>query len=218
MTERADLMKALLSFSSDFIRNRVQLLLDAHAISSQYIDSQLLISEIVQFPDAGLLIADDQNIRNIMNISNLSSIKTLVISGGSEVSASIYIDMLENVDGIIHQDFSDETLIQAMEEISNGMAFICPRIASSLKTYFQYQKNRFSHLSEKELEVVKLLVRGERYATIAELLNMSINTVRFHVKNIYRKHNIHNKTVLSRYFHDLVYNHTASFKPIYTEV
>ena len=211
-------MKALLSFSSEFLRNRVQSLLEAHAISSQHIDSQLLLSEFLQVSDADLLIADDQNIHNILNINNLCSVKTLVISGGSEVSASIYIEMLEKVDGIIHQDFSDETLIQAMEEISNGMAFICPRIASSLKTYFQYQKNRFSHLSEKELEVVKLLVRGERYATIAELLNMSINTVRFHVKNIYRKHNIHNKTVLSRYFHDLVYNHTASFKPIYTEV
>ncbi len=217
-TERADLMKALLSFSSEFLRNRVQLLLNAHDISSQHIDSQHIISEFLQVSDADVLIADDQNIRNLLNIINLSSIKTLVISGGSEVSISLYTEMLENVDGIIHQDFTDETLIQAMEEISNGMAFICPRIASSLKTYFQYQKNRFSHLSEKELEVVKLLVRGERYATIAEMLNMSINTVRFHVKNIYRKHNIHNKTVLSRYFHDLVYNHTASFKPIYTEV
>jgi DNA-binding NarL/FixJ family response regulator len=218
LTERADLMKALLLFSSDFLRNRVQSLLDAQAISSQHIDSQILISEFIQVHDTDLIIADEQNMHNILNISNLNSIKTLIISSGSEAGASIYIEMLENVDGIIHQDFTDDTLIQAMEEISNGMAFICPRIASSLKTYFQYQKNRFSHLSEKELEVVKLLVRGERYATIAELLNMSINTVRFHVKNIYRKHNIHNKTVLSRYFHDLVYNHTASFKPIYTEV
>ena len=211
-------MKALISFSSEFLRNRVQLLLNAHDISSQHIDSQYIISEFLQVSDADVLIADDQNIRNLLNIINLSSIKTLVISGGSEVSISLYTDMLEKVDGIIHQNFSDETLIQAMEEISNGMAFICPRIASSLKTYFQYLKNRFSNLSEKELEVVKLLVRGERYATIAEMLNMSINTVRFHVKNIYRKHNIHNKTVLSRYFHDLVYNHTESFKPIYTEV
>lgn len=211
-------MKALLSFSSDFLRNRVQLLLDAHAVSSQHIDSQTLLAEFTQVADADLIILDDENIHNILNTSNLNSFKTLVISGGSAAGASIYIEMLENVDGIIHQDFSDDTLIQAIEEISNGMAFICPRIASSLKTYFQYQKNRFSNLSEKELEVVKLLVRGERYATIAELLNMSINTVRFHVKNIYRKHNIHNKTVLSRYFHDLVYNHTESFKPIYTEV
>ena len=218
MADKADLMKALLLFSSDFLRNRVQLLLEAHAVSSQSIDSQWLHSEFFQAADADLIITDDCSINNVLNINKLNLFKILIISSVSEAGASIYIEMLENVDGIIHQDFTDETLIQAMEEISNGMAFICPRIASSLKTYFQYQKNRFSHLSEKELEVVKLLVRGERYATIAEMLNMSINTVRFHVKNIYRKHNIHNKTVLSRYFHDLVYNHTASFKPIYTEV
>ena len=211
-------MKALLSFTSDFLRNHVQLVLNAHNVPTQSIDSQLLQSEFFQAANADFIITDEFNVSNILNNNNLSSCKILVISGEAQTHASIYIEMLKNVDGVIHQDFSDETLIQAMEEISKGMAFICPRIASSLKTYFQYQKNRFSHLSERELEVVKLLARGERYATIAELLNMSINTVRFHVKNIYRKHNIQNKTVLSRYFHDLVYNHTASFKPIYTEV
>ena len=59
MTERADLMKALLLFSSDFLRNRVQSLLDAHAISSQYIDSQILISEFIQVHDTDLIIADE---------------------------------------------------------------------------------------------------------------------------------------------------------------
>lgn len=128
------------------------------------------------------------------------------------------MEMLQEVDGIIHENFSDDILIQAVEEISKGMAFICPRVASSFKKYFQHQKNRINNLSEKELEVVKLLVRGDRYAKIADALGMSINTVRFHIKNIYRKHNIHNKTVLSRYFHDLVYNQLESIKPIYTEV
>jgi len=110
LADKADLMKALLLFSSDFLRNRVQLLLEAHAVSSQSIDSQWLHSEFFQAADADLIITDDCSINNVLNINKLNLFKILIISSVSEAGASIYIEMLENVDGIIHQDFSDDTL------------------------------------------------------------------------------------------------------------
>jgi DNA-binding NarL/FixJ family response regulator len=122
------------------------------------------------------------------------------------------------VDGIISSQFSSNTLTNALQEISQGMGYICPRFAKSLLDYFQTNKSRVSQLSQKELMVVKLLVKGETYSRIAETLNMSINTVRFHVKNIYRKHDIHNKTLLSRYFHDLVIDTPRAIKQVYNEV
>jgi len=42
-------------------------------------------------------------------------------------------------------------------------------------------------LSERELEVLRLLAQGLKYAEIAERLVVSMNTVRFHVKSIYGK-------------------------------
>lgn len=42
-------------------------------------------------------------------------------------------------------------------------------------------------LSEREMEVLRLLARGLKYAEIAERLVVSMNTVRFHVKSIYGK-------------------------------
>ncbi|MCX8061681.1 MAG: LuxR C-terminal-related transcriptional regulator [Anaerolineales bacterium] len=42
-------------------------------------------------------------------------------------------------------------------------------------------------LSERELEVLRLLAKGTTYAEIAEQLVVSLNTVRFHIKSIYRK-------------------------------
>jgi LuxR family maltose regulon positive regulatory protein len=42
-------------------------------------------------------------------------------------------------------------------------------------------------LSERELEVLRLLAEGLRYAEIAGRLVVSLNTVRFHVKEIYGK-------------------------------
>jgi hypothetical protein len=83
-------MKALLSFTSDFLRNHVQLVLNAHNVPTQSIDSQLLQSEFFQAADADFIITDEFNVSNILNNNNLSSCKILVISGEAQTHASIY--------------------------------------------------------------------------------------------------------------------------------
>jgi LuxR family transcriptional regulator, maltose regulon positive regulatory protein len=45
-------------------------------------------------------------------------------------------------------------------------------------------------LSERELEVLRLLAHGLKYAEIAEQLVVSVNTVRFHIKSMYGKLNV----------------------------
>jgi LuxR family maltose regulon positive regulatory protein len=49
-------------------------------------------------------------------------------------------------------------------------------------------------LSERELEVLALIAEGLKYGDIAERLVISVNTVRFHVKSIYGKLNVNNRT------------------------
>jgi LuxR family transcriptional regulator, maltose regulon positive regulatory protein len=49
-------------------------------------------------------------------------------------------------------------------------------------------------LSERELEVLHLMARGLKYEEIAAELVITLNTVRFHVKHIYGKLNVNNRT------------------------
>ena len=51
-------------------------------------------------------------------------------------------------------------------------------------------------LSDRETEVVGLVVRGNTVARIAELLFISENTVRTHTKRIYNKLGVHKKQEL----------------------
>jgi LuxR family maltose regulon positive regulatory protein len=49
-------------------------------------------------------------------------------------------------------------------------------------------------LTDRELEVLRLMSKGLKYEEIAEALVITLNTVRFHVKQIYRKMNVNNRT------------------------
>jgi LuxR family maltose regulon positive regulatory protein len=49
-------------------------------------------------------------------------------------------------------------------------------------------------LSERELEVLRLLAAGYKYKEVAERLVITMNTVRSHTKNVYSKLNVNNRT------------------------
>jgi LuxR family maltose regulon positive regulatory protein len=51
-------------------------------------------------------------------------------------------------------------------------------------------------LSEREIEVLKLLVNGKKGPEIAENLFISYSTVRTHIKNLHRKLDVHNRQEL----------------------
>lgn len=48
-----------------------------------------------------------------------------------------------------------------------------------------------SRLTARETEVLQLLARGCTYIQVGDRLGMSVHTVESHVKNVYRKLNVH---------------------------
>ncbi|PKM94365.1 MAG: helix-turn-helix transcriptional regulator [Firmicutes bacterium HGW-Firmicutes-1] len=58
------------------------------------------------------------------------------------------------------------------------------------------------YLTEKESEVVKLLLKGYTYKGVADSLFVTENTMKYHIKNIYQKLNINSKMELIKLFSD----------------
>ena len=72
-------------------------------------------------------------------------------------------------------------------------ASLSPHVAKKIIQYFtpstqkQIPTDESEHLSEKESLVATLLLDGSSYQEIAQLLGITINGVRYHIKKIYRK-------------------------------
>ncbi len=56
-----------------------------------------------------------------------------------------------------------------------------------------FPKNGYE-LTPHEIRVLKLLVEGQNYKTAAVELGVSVNTVSFHVRRVYRKLEVHSKS------------------------
>ncbi len=66
-------------------------------------------------------------------------------------------------------------------------------VARRVVKSFNKNKNEFSQISKRESEVLELLCEGHNYKGIATALFISPNTVRFHLKNIYRKLHVNSR-------------------------
>lgn len=76
-------------------------------------------------------------------------------------------------------------------DILNGGAAMSPKIAMQVISYFNKRKQVSAVDSEKltarEIEILSFLEQGLSNKSIAEKINLSIDTVKFHIKNIYLK-------------------------------
>ena len=60
-------------------------------------------------------------------------------------------------------------------------------------SYLRLEKNLLEPLSKTEQEVLRLIVRGMKNHEIADFLEISPNTVKFHIKNLYGKMGVENR-------------------------
>lgn len=92
-------------------------------------------------------------------------------------------------------------LKEAITDIHSGGAPMEPIIARKVIEYFNRpskSKEEKSELTTKENQIVNYLVDGFTYKKTAETLNNSIETIRHHVKNIYKKLHINSRAELMK--------------------
>ncbi|HXB06201.1 MAG TPA: response regulator transcription factor [Puia sp.] len=91
--------------------------------------------------------------------------------------------------GYILKNSSFVHLLEAIETVLHGGAPLSPVIAKKVLEFFRpANPGRLQyHLSDREKEVLKYLVKGFSYKMIAGQCHISLDTVRGHIRNIYSK-------------------------------
>jgi NarL family two-component system response regulator LiaR len=104
--------------------------------------------------------------------------------------------------GYILKDSSPHELLEAIRCVYRGESSLHPAVARKLMLgYRQDQKaeSGIDTLTEREVGVLKLAARGLANQEIAEQLNISEGTVRFHITNILSKLELENRTQAALY-------------------
>ena len=88
-------------------------------------------------------------------------------------------------------------LLESLREAVDGGSAMSPEVASKVISLFREIRppERADYdLTPHELRLLKLLVEGNNYNTAAKELGSSINTVKFYIKRIYEKLQVHSKS------------------------
>lgn len=100
--------------------------------------------------------------------------------------------------GYILKNAESGVLLEAVREVYTGGAPMSPSIAKKVLMHFQSdtvtQEKEDYHLSNREKEVLDLLVQGNSYKMIADKLCITYATVRAHMTKIYEKLHVSSMT------------------------
>jgi DNA-binding NarL/FixJ family response regulator len=99
--------------------------------------------------------------------------------------------------GYLLKHVSPQRLVSSIREVLSGGAPMSPEIARRVIELFKNNpppRHTEHNLTPHELRLLKMLVEGHNYNTAAAELGVSINTISFHIKNIYDKLQVHSKS------------------------
>ncbi|MCB1171037.1 MAG: response regulator [Leptospiraceae bacterium] len=95
------------------------------------------------------------------------------------------------------------SLEDAIHVVMGGGAMITPTIALRVMSSFQKVPASGPDLTDRERQILELMVRGKTIKSVADFLMLSPHTVHDHVKRIYKKLEVHNRAELVRKVQEL---------------
>lgn len=174
------------------------LISEGHAVLGKYENAKHLLRVYEQLlPDIVIMDIDMPEVDGLQGLKELKSKypeAKVVIFTVFEDNDKVLNAICLGANGYILKSSSEEKIIEALVDVANGGSPLTPIIASKILLNFP-KKNLVNNygdeaLSEKEKEVLELMVKGYSYKMIGYELNKSVETIRSQIKNIYKKLNV----------------------------
>ncbi len=128
----------------------------------------------------------------------MPSVRIVMLTASDEES-DLYDAIKSGASGYLLKDASIDEVAKAVQLVADGQSLISPAMAVKLLDEFK-QMSRTGpttmtapRLTDRELEVLRLVARGHSNREIARSLFISENTVKNHVRNILEKLQLHSR-------------------------
>jgi len=167
---------------------------EAVALASQYVPDVILMD---------LIMPDMDGVEATRRVKQVSPSSQVVVMTSYHEDEHIFPALKAGALSYLLKDLSSEELAAAIRKAAVGEAILHPRVAARVIKELQGPRaervNPFTELSERELEVLKLIADGMSNAEMAAKLVLSEKTVKGHVSNILSKLQLADRTQAAVY-------------------
>jgi len=135
-------------------------------------------------------------VKKAMKINPTLNILMLTVYKESNV---VFEALCAGACGYLVKNTPPTRLLEAIKEVHEGGSPMSSMIARQVIRVFQKNTPSFNSndefgLSDREKEVLNKLSEGDNYQQIADSLFISVDTVRHHIRNIYKKLHVHSQS------------------------
>ncbi len=163
-----------------------------------------LVSELI--PDIvlmDLIMPGLDGIETTRRIKQISPRTQVVVLTSYHEDAHIFPALKAGAISYILKDMKMEKLVEALHRALQGEVTLHPRVAARVLQNIRGESDEepqlLADLTERELDVLKLIANGLSNSQIAEKLVISENTVKGHVSNILSKLHLADRTQVAVY-------------------
>ncbi len=150
-------------------------------------------------PDVALMDINLPGINGIEVVRKLKAQGTstqFIMSTVYEDDESIFESLKAGASGYLLKKTAPTKILDSITEVYHGGSPMSGQIARKVIASFQHKDSIDDSeiLTHREKEILKSLAKGLRYKEIASELNIGIETVRSHARNIYEKLQVQSRT------------------------
>jgi len=200
MSQRSEMIKIAIVEDDEQLRNSLVSVISAaegFICSGDYVNCEAAIEDFNRNrPDVLLMdielpgMSGVDGVRLIKNRWPQTEIIMLTIH---EDNDSVYDSLRNGASGYLIKNIQPSELINCIQEVLKGGAPMSMNIARMIVNSFRKNVQE-EPLTRRENEILHKLREGKSYQAIANELYISKSTVKFHIKNIYHKLHVSNKT------------------------
>ncbi len=168
---------------------------DSLILAASYFNCENAIKNLAE--DKPAIVLMDIDLPGMNGIEGTKKIKAqrpkteVLIITVFENSQTVFEALSAGASGYLTKNVSKNDLLSSIAECLGGGAPMSMKIAKMIVDSFK--KNTQSPLTERETEVLAGLSSGKSYQSVANMLSISKDTVKYHIKNIYIKLQVDNK-------------------------